>query len=207
MGGHCSSLWGSHCSSLWGSHCSSLWECLHSSLWGSHCLSLWGCLHSSLYGSPYFEPQVHVLQTLIELCHFQWSDYTAVVQCMQVVFLHYCSLIVEGWWESKNIHVQCQHFTCRSESPSQGFLIAIQWLFHVLKNVPESEWGQTVLAYDNICHLDGLKAAQEDLPLPPPMSKNVDKIIDSLHIRNHIDPKCQDIYHPKRVKEKNPHFN
>ena len=102
------------------------------------------------------------------------------------------------------------HFTCRSESPSQVFLIAIQWLFHVLKNVPESEWGQTVLAYDNMCHLDGLKAAQENLPLPPPfhtMWKKVDKIIDSLHIRNHIDPKCQEIYHPKRVKEKNPHFN
>ena len=67
-----------------------------------------------------------------------------------------------------------------------------------------------MLAYDNMCHLDGLKAAQEDLPLPPPfhtMWKKVDKIIDSLHIRNHIDPKCQEIYHPKRVKEKNPHFN
>ena len=80
----------------------------------------------------------------------------------------------------------------------------------MLKDVPESDWKQIVLAYDNMCHLDGLKAAREDLPLPVPfnkMWKEVTKIIDSLHIKNHVDPICQVTYHPKKVKEKNPKFN
>ena len=106
--------------------------------------------------------------------------------------------------------VWCYYFPCRSESPSQVFLITIQWLLSILKNLPESEWEKTVLAYDNMCHLDGLRAAQEDLPLLAPFNKmwfNVTKIIDSLHIKNHKDPKCQLLYNPKRVKEENPHFN
>ena len=54
-----------------------------------------------------------------------------------------------------------------------------------------------MLAYDNMCHLDCLKAAQEYLPLPAPfnaMWSKVTKIIDSLHIKNHKDPKCQLVY-------------
>lgn len=90
------------------------------------------------------------------------------------------------------------------------FLITIQWLFSVLKDVPETEWKDRIIAYDNMCHLDGLRAAKQDLPLPAPydkMWKKVTKIIDSLHIRNHKDPKCQEMYHPKIVKELHPKFN
>lgn len=98
----------------------------------------------------------------------------------------------------------------RSESPSQVFLIVIQWLVHILKDVPQSEWHHIVLAYDNMCHLDGLKAAKEELPLPAPFHMvwaSVTKIIDSLHIKNHKDPNCQLKYHPKQVKDTNPDFN
>ena len=76
--------------------------------------------------------------------------------------------------------------------------------------MPESQWDQIVLAYDNMCHLDGLKAAQEDLPLPAPFHSvwsKVTKIIDSLHIKNHKDANCQRIYNPRHVKEANPGFN
>ena len=98
----------------------------------------------------------------------------------------------------------------RSESPSQVFIITLQWLFHVLKDRPESEWKNVILCYDNMCHLDGMRVAQMPLPLEPPwnnMWTSVTKIIDSLHIRNHKDEKCQTVYHPSQVKEKHPQYN
>ena len=57
---------------------------------------------------------------------------------------------------------------CRSESPSQVFLIVISWLFEILQNVPQSDWSSIILSYDNMCHLDGLRAATAPLPLPQP---------------------------------------
>ena len=59
----------------------------------------------------------------------------------------------------------------RSESPSQVFLIVIHWLFETLKSVPVDRWPSVVLAYDNMCHLDSLKAARQPLPLPPPFDE------------------------------------
>ena len=101
-------------------------------------------------------------------------------------------------------------FQNRSESPSQVFTIIIKWLFNILKHLPESKWPEVILCYDNMCHLDGLKAAQQDLPLEPPynhMWKSVTKIIDFLHIKNHVDEKCQELYHPKKVKDHHPKYN
>ena len=75
--------------------------------------------------------------------------------------------------------------------------------------VPE-EWKDIVLSYDNMCHLDGLKAAKLPLPLPPPydqMWSSIQKIIDSLHIKNHKDARCKELYSPNKVKEENPAFN
>ena len=71
-------------------------------------------------------------------------------------------------------------------------------------------WAEVILCYDNMCHLDGLKAVQQDRPRERPynkMWKSVTKIIDSLHIKNHVDEKCQDTYHPKKVKEAHPKYN
>ena len=65
----------------------------------------------------------------------------------------------------------------RSKSPSQVFIIVLMWLYNLLKHRPEEEWREVVLAYDNMCHLDGLKAAQRPLPLPPPYNMMWQKIV------------------------------
>ena len=55
------------------------------------------------------------------------------------------------------------------------------------------------LSYDNMCHMDGLKIAREDLPLPKPFNKAwelVGKVIDRLHLGNHVDKKCKTLYNP-----------
>ena len=67
----------------------------------------------------------------------------------------------------------------RSESPSQVFLIVISWLFEILQSVPQSDWSSIILSYDNMCHLDGLRAATAPLPLPQPyntMWKEITKV-------------------------------
>ena len=54
-----------------------------------------------------------------------------------------------------------------------------------------------ILCYDNMCQLDSLKAAKEELPLPPPyhmMWRNITKIIDRLHLANHKNPQCKELY-------------
>ena len=66
------------------------------------------------------------------------------------------------------------------------------------------------LAYDNMCHLDGLKAARNPLPFSSPWDKawmTIKKIIDRLHIRNHKDASCQDKYNPSSLKEEIPEGN
>ena len=108
-----------------------------------------------------------------------------------------------------NIYIYILPF-CRSESPSQVFVIVISWLLEVLKGRHESEWKEVILCYDNMCHLDGLKVAKQDLPLDTPYNKmweKVTKIIDSLHIKNHTDLKCLATYHPKQVKDAHPTYN
>lgn len=98
----------------------------------------------------------------------------------------------------------------RSESPSQVFIIVLSWLIEILKHIPEDQWGDIVVSYDNMCHLDAMRAAQEPLPLPAPYSKmwkSVTKVIDELHIKNHRDKNCHQKYHPKIVKEKHPNYN
>ena len=58
----------------------------------------------------------------------------------------------------------------------------------------------TILAYDNMCHVDGMKVACKDLPFLSPLSRVwqcIVKVIDKLHIRNHKDVKCKTIYNPE----------
>ena len=52
-----------------------------------------------------------------------------------------------------------------------------------------------------MCHLNNLKASRRPLPLPGDLKYiwlDVQKIIDSLHIKNHKDIQCQQ-YDPKQV--------
>lgn len=91
-------------------------------------------------------------------------------------------------------------FTFRSESPSQVFLIVLSWLYNVLKTLPVSLWGNVVLVYDNMCQLDGLRAAVKDLPFPKPwdtMWKSIQKVLDRFHFKNHTDENCKLKYNPE----------
>ncbi|CAG2235072.1 unnamed protein product [Mytilus edulis] len=92
-----------------------------------------------------------------------------------------------------------------SESPSQVFVQIVNVLYmetaHMTPEEQEEAIKKYIISYDNICHLDKLKAAQQDLPLPSPLNKIwklVTKIIDRLHIRNHKDKQCQQKYNPEK---------
>lgn len=103
-----------------------------------------------------------------------------------------------------------QHsLSIRSESPSQAFLTLILWLYRKFKPLLDGgssseeiveAMSNTILAYDNMCHVDGMKVACKDLPFPSPLSQVwqcIVKVIDKLHIRNHKDVKCKTIYNPE----------
>lgn len=93
---------------------------------------------------------------------------------------------------------------CRSESPSQVFLIIVQWLL-TLPNV-----SNVTLAYDNMCNLAKLKVAQELLPFSPPLDRlwlDIKKIIDVFHIKNHISQDCLSKFSPVEFKQDHPTFN
>ena len=96
----------------------------------------------------------------------------------------------------------------RSESPSQVFVLLIQWLAAAISAGVKTD--EMFLAYDNMCHLATMKAACRPLPLPPPLNDvwhNVTKIIDSFHLPNHCSKLCKEVYSPEPMKKKYPHFN
>lgn len=65
----------------------------------------------------------------------------------------------------------------------------------------------TTLANDNVCHVDSLKIAKKDLPFPTPMDKawsSVNKVINRLHLRNHKDSRCKQLYSTDRIP---PEYN
>ena len=71
-------------------------------------------------------------------------------------------------------------FVNRQESPQQVFLIVIRWLFQTIKDLPEAKWSEVVVAYNNMCHLDGLKVAQQPLPFSKPYDEMWLKITKEL---------------------------
>lgn len=80
----------------------------------------------------------------------------------------------------------------------------------IFKSISPANWAKTFVAYDNMCHLDGMKAAKNPLPLPSPWDKawiSIKKIIDSLHIKNHKDKSCREQYDPSILKEELPDGN
>ena len=98
----------------------------------------------------------------------------------------------------------------RSESPSQVFLLAIHYLRRRLKDVPEDKWEEFILSYDNMCNACRMLCARQPLPLNPPFDKiwlKVTKVIDRLHLRNHKNKECHQLFSPEPFKEKNPHLN
>lgn len=79
-----------------------------------------------------------------------------------------------------------------------------------MQEVPPEQWNQTFVAYDNMCNLDRLKAAKNDLPFPQPFNKlweKIGKIIDTFHLKNHKRKLCHQLYNPKLLKDTHPSFN
>ena len=80
----------------------------------------------------------------------------------------------------------------------------------ILKSINSANWANIFVAYDNMCHLDGMKAEKNPLPLASSWDKartSVKKIIDILPIKNHKDKSCRDQYDPSILKEKLPDGN
>ena len=74
-----------------------------------------------------------------------------------------------------------------------------------MENLPE-----ITLAYDNMCNLQRMKVAQNELPFPVPYNnlwQNIKKIIDVFHFKNHTNPNCKDLYNPANFKAAHPNFN
>ena len=97
---------------------------------------------------------------------------------------------------------------CRSESPSQVFLILLQWLLSLSKS--GYDVSKVTLAYDNMCNIERMNVTKMPLPLPPPMDTlwmNIGKIIDVFHFGNHVSPECKERFSPAKLKESNPNFN
>ena len=59
-----------------------------------------------------------------------------------------------------------------------------------MKDLPEEKWDNVVLAYDNMCHLDGLRAARRPLPLPPPYDMMWQKITKVSVTYTHVHCAC-----------------
>ena len=58
------------------------------------------------------------------------------------------------------------YFVCRSEGPAQVFLLTLTWLLLAFGKESREKWRSLILSYDNMCHLNNLKVAKRDLPLP-----------------------------------------
>lgn len=86
----------------------------------------------------------------------------------------------------------------------------MHYLYKRLEKVPEKEWGDFILSYDNMCNVCRMIATRDPLPLPEPYNmlwKKITKVIDLLHLRNHKNPKCKRDFSPQALKEKFPRLN
>jgi hypothetical protein len=68
----------------------------------------------------------------------------------------------------------------RSESPTQAFLVTMLWLYRKFKVMQEEGHcdesiceaiSSVCLSYDNMCHMDSLIIARDDLPLTKPFNE------------------------------------
>ena len=83
------------------------------------------------------------------------------------------------------------------------FLLVLTWLVAAFGHQTREEWKKLIVSYDNMCHLNNLKVSKKPLPLPGNLKHiwmDVGKVIDSLHLKNHKDERCQQ-YDPKKIME------
>lgn len=122
-------------------------------------------------------------------------------------------MLVNHWnqslWLVARFLILC--FMCsfiRSESPSQVFLILLQWLLTLVCG--QTQLPSIALAYDNMCSLAKLKVAKNPLPFAPPLDQlwlKVEKVIDVFHLKNHVSVQCRENFSPAELKKANPNFN
>lgn len=101
------------------------------------------------------------------------------------------------------VYICCIIF--RSEGPAQVFCIMLRYLRRILENVPKEKWKYYTLCYDNMCNVDGLKCAKDPLPIfDPPfdtMWTEINKIVDKLHLSNHVRKSCKSKYNPEIIAD------
>ena len=88
------------------------------------------------------------------------------------------------------------------------FFILLQWLLSIVK--PTGELPKVTLAYDNICNIQRMKVAKNPLPFLAPLDRlwlDVEKVIDSFHLSNHVSTACKDNFSPSKLKEDYPNYN
>ena len=79
-----------------------------------------------------------------------------------------------------------------------------------LKGKTVEDFRKFFLSYDNICHVDELKLLSKPLALDSPVDRiwlEVNKVIDPLHIHNHVRQKCKELYNPDNVTAAVPEAN
>ena len=97
-----------------------------------------------------------------------------------------------------------------SEGPHQVAFILIKYLQLKLRGKTEEERKQFFLSYDHMCGVDRLKLLRQPLPFEPPDDRiwlDLRKLIDPLHLKNHQNKRCQELYNPEVLKNHVPDGN
>ena len=99
----------------------------------------------------------------------------------------------------------------KSEGPTQACLLMLKYLQKKLKDIPQSEWHKHIICYDNMCSVCKLKLLKNNLPLTSPFEtvwKDVVKIFDPLHLKNHSkNQNCSELYKPDIIRIEFPEAN
>lgn len=83
------------------------------------------------------------------------------------------------------------------------------WILAAFVHLTRDERKKT-LSYDNMCHLNNLRVAKNPLPLLGDFKHlwtDIQKITDSLHIANHKDKRCKDLYNPEMLQKEHLEIN
>lgn len=84
-------------------------------------------------------------------------------------------------------------------------MIMLRYLHRALSSVPPEMWKYFTLCYDNMCNVDRLLCAKKSLPMfDPPfdqMWKRINKIVDKLHLSNHVRHDCKSKYNPEKITD------
>ena len=124
---------------------------------------------------------------------------------------HHAEIIMHTWYILSSLYMQLKICACIG----CGSLYSIDgnWKIcypHCMWRVPSEvsgfedweDWKKVTVSYDNMCHLNNLKVARRQLPLPGDLAHlwlDVNKIIDDLHIKNHRDPRCEQYRAPAEI--------